>query len=162
MKIRSDYVSNSSSSSFIINFDDNGACMDDGFMRLLSHVEGIWLRGHCKSIEQMKELAERAKVVFSGESEPEVWADEDEMDIEVTVKSRNLMVENADGQIKFIKEIIDLENSGFYAQCGDDWGDDLCNAVQIATLIESKYKNVSIDGDDHFDYTSIRDTDLDI
>ena len=160
MKIRNDYVSNSSSSSFIIDFEDKGACIDEGFMKLLKHVHGITLRCHCESLEQLNEFEKKAKTVFG--QNVEIWKYDEELDIEVNVDSDNIMAEDGYGQMNFIRLILQQENSSVYCQCGDDFGDDLCNAVQVATLLESKYKQIEISGDDHFDYNSIRGSDLDI
>lgn len=160
MKIRSDYVSNSSSSSFIIDFEDKGACIDEGFMKLLKHVNGIILRCHCKSKEQLKELEEKAKTVFG--PKVDIWTYEDELDFEVSVNSEQIMAEGGYGQMNFIYLILQNENGSIYCQCGDDFGEDLSNAVQIATILETRYKQIEISGDDHFDYRSIRGSDLDI
>ena len=160
MKIRSDYVSNSSSSSFIIDFEDKGACIDEGFMKLLKHINGIILRCHCASKEQLKELEEKAKTVFG--QKVDLWTYEDELDFEVSVDSEQIMAEDGYGQMNFIRLILQNENGSIYCQCGDDYGEDLSNAVQVATILETRYKQISVSGDDHFDYNSLRGTDLDL
>ena len=160
MKIRSDYVSNSSSSSFIIDFEDKGACIDEGFMKLLKHVNGIILRCHCASKEQLKEFEEKAKTVFG--PKVDLWTYEDDLDFEVSVDNRYIMTEDGNGQMNFIRLILQNENGSIYCQCGDDFGEDLSNAVQVATIMETRYKQIEISGDDHFDYRSIRGSDLDI
>ena len=160
MKIRSDYVSNSSSSSFIIDFEDKGACIDEGFMKLLKHVNGIILRCHCTSKEQLKELEEKAKTVFG--PKVDLWTYEDDLDFEVSVDNRYIMTEDGNGQMNFIRLILQNENGSIYCQCGDDFGEDLSNAVQVATILETRYKQISVSGDDHFDYNSIRGSDLDL
>ena len=160
MKIRSDYVSNSSSSSFIIDFEDKGACIDEGFMKLLKHVNGIILRCHCTSKEQLKELEEKAKTVFN--PKVDIWTYEDDLDFEVSVDNRYIMTEDGYGQMNFIRLILQNENGSIYCQCGDDFGEDLSNAVQVATIMETRYKQIEISGDDHFDYNSIRGSDLDL
>lgn len=160
MKIRSDYVSNSSSSSFIIDFEDKGACIDEGFMKLLKHVKGIVLRCHCTSKEQLKEFEEKAKTVFG--PKVDLWTYEDDLDFEVSVDSKYIMAEDGYGQMNFIYLILQNENGSIYCQCGDDFGEDLSNAVQVATILETRYKQISVSGDDHFDYNSIRGTDLDL
>ena len=160
MKIRSDYVSNSSSSSFIIDFDDKGACIDEGFIKLLKHVYGIILRCHCASKEQLKELEEKAKTVFG--PKVDLWTYEDDLDFEMSVNSKQIMAEGGYGQMNFIRLILQNENGSIYCRCGDDFGEDLSNAVQVATILETKYKQIEISGDDHFDYRSLRGSDLDI
>ena len=160
MKIRSDYVSNSSSSSFIIDFEDKGACIDEGFMKLLKHVKGIVLRCRCASKEQLKEFEEKAKTVFG--QKVDLWTYEDDLDFEVSVNSKHIMAEDGYGQMNFIRLILQNENGSIYCQCGDDFGEDLSNAVQVATILETRYKQIEISGDDHFDYNSIRGSDLDI
>ena len=160
MKIRSDYVSNSSSSSFIIDFEDKGACIDEGFMKLLKHINGIILRCHCASKEQLKEFEEKAKTVFG--PKVDLWTYEDDLDFEVSVDNKYIMAEDGYGQMNFIRLILQNENGSIYCQCGDDYGEDLSNAVQVATIMETRYKQIEISGDDHFDYNSIRGSDLDI
>ena len=160
MKIRSDYVSNSSSSSFIIDFEDKGACIDEGFMKLLKHINGIILRCHCASKEQLKEFEEKAKTVFG--PKVDLWTYEDDLYFEVSVNSEHIMAEDCYGQMNFIRLILQNENGSIYCQCGDDFGEDLSNAVQIATILETRYKQISVSGDDHFDYNSIRGSDLDL
>ena len=160
MKIRSDYVSNSSSSSFIIDFEDKGACIDKGFMKLLKHINGIILRCHCTSKERLKELEEKAKTVFG--PKVDLWTYEDELDFEVSVNSEHIMAEDGYEQMNFIRLILKNEYGSIYCQCGDDFGEDLSNAVQVATILEIKYKQIEISEDDHFDYRSIRGSDLDI
>ena len=160
MKLRSDYVSNSSSSSFIIDFEDKGVCIDEGFMKLLKHVNRIILRCHCTSKEQLKELEEKAKTVFS--PKVDIWTYEDDLDFEVSVDKRYIMAEDGYGQMDFIRLILQNEYGSIYCQCGDDYGEDLSNAVQVATILETRYKQIEISGDDHFDYRSIRGSDLDI
>ena len=108
MKIRSDYVSNSSSSSFIIDFEDKGACIDEGFMKLLKHVNGIILRCHCASKEQLKELEEKAKTVFG--PKVDLWTYEDDLDFEVSVDKKYIMAEDGYGQMNFIRLILQNEN----------------------------------------------------
>ena len=161
MKIRSDYVSNSSSSSFIIDFEDKGACIDEGFMKLLKHVYGIILRCNCKSKEQLKEFEEKAKTVFN--PKVDIWTcGEEDLDFEVSVNSKHIMAEDGYGQMDFIRLVLQNENGSIYCQCGDDFGEDLSNAVQVATILETRYKQIEISGDDHFDYRSLRGSDLDI
>ena len=104
MKIRSDYVSNSSSSSFIIDFEDKGACIDEGFMKLLKHINGIILRCHCASKEQLKEFEEKAKTVFG--PKVDLWTYEDDLDFEVSVNSEHIMAEDCYGQMNFIRLIL--------------------------------------------------------
>ena len=80
----------------------------------------------------------------------------------MNVDSDNIMAEGGYGQMNFIRLILQQENSSVYCQCGDDFGEDLSNAVQIATILETRYKQIEISGDDHFDYNSIRGSDLDL
>ena len=103
---------------------------------------------------------EKAKTVFG--QKVDLWTYEDDLDFEVSVNSEHIMAEDGYGQMNFIRLILQNENGTIYCQCGDDFGEDLSNAVQVATILEMKYKQIEISEDDHFDYNSIRGTDLDI
>ena len=160
MKIRTDYVSNSSSSSFIIDFEDNGACIDETFMSLVKHLKGIRVSGNCETIEQLKELRERADTLFGPKIDD--WSDEDDLYFSFSISTIYIMGEYAAEQIDFIKNVLQLKNGQMYVDAGDDYGYELTRATQIATMLEAKYKQIEISGEDHFDYESIRGTDLDI
>jgi hypothetical protein len=159
MKIRSDYVSNSSSSSFIIDFSDKGACIDHQFMALLKHFNSVTVRGTCETKGQCDELKERARSLF-GLGCIDEWIDEDEC-IWVELDSKNIDKES-DAQIALIKDILSFKDSNMNCNGGDDYGSEAADAIQLATLLESRYKSIEISGDDHCDYTSIRGTDLDV
>ena len=160
MKIRSDYVSNSSSSSFIIDFSDKGACIDETFMSLVKHLNGIRVGGTCKTIKQFKELKEKADTLFDHRIDD--WSDEDDLYLSFSISTEYIKGENATEQIDFIKHVLQLKNGQMYVDAGDDYGSELTRATQIATILETKYKQIEISGDDHFDYDTIRGTYLDI
>ena len=160
MKIRSDYVSNSSSSSFIIDFEDNGACLDETFMALIKHLNGIRIGGTCESLEQLKELKEKADALFGPKIDD--WSDEDDLYFSFSISTIYIMGDDADQQIDFIKHVLQLKNGQMYVEAGDDYGSELTRAIQIATMLEMKYRQIEIYGEDHFDYDTIRGTDLDI
>ena len=160
MKIRSDYVSNSSSSSFIIDFKDNGACIDETFMALIKHLNEIRISGTCETIEQLKELKEKADALFGPKIDD--WSDEYDLYFSFSISTIYIMGDDADQQIDFIKHVLQLKNGKMYVEAGDDYGSELTRAVQIATMLETKYRQIEISGDDHFDYRSIRGSDLDI
>jgi len=160
MKTRSDYVSNSSSSSFIIDFSDKGACIDETFMSLVKHLNGIRLSGTCETIEQLKELREKANALFDHRIDD--WSDEDDLYFSFFIDTEYIMGENATEQIDFIKHVLQLKNGQMYVEAGDDYGSEFTRAVQIATTLEAKYKQIEISGDDHLDYDTIRGTYLDI
>ena len=160
MKIRSDYVSNSSSSSFIIDFEDKGACIDGGFMNLLKHMEEIMFSGTCESLEQLKELREKANALFDNRIDD--CSDEDDLYFSFSISTEYIVGDDVDRQIDFIKQVLQLKNGKMYVQAGDDYGSELTRAVQIATMLEMKYKQIEISGDDHLDYDTIRGTYLDI
>ena len=159
MKIRIDYVSNSSSSSFIVNFSDNGACIDHQFMAMLKHFNSVTVRGTCETKEQCDELKERARSLF-GLGCIDEWIDEDEC-IWVGLDDENIDKES-DAQIALIKDILALKHSNMNCNGGDDYGSEAADAIKLATLLESRYKPVEIEGEDHCDYTSIRGTEFDI
>ena len=161
MKIRNDYVSNSSSSSFIIEFTDKGACIDKHFVALLKCFRSVTVHGNCESKEQCDELKGRARVLFgdkcitdwnSDDDDNCIWLELDEEDID----------EGNDSQIDLIREVLALNGSNMNCNGGDDFGDEAARAIQIATLLEARYKPIEISGEDHCDYTTIRGTNLDI
>ena len=160
MKIRTDYVSNSSSSSFIITFNDGGKCIDKKFMEILKRCHIIGIHGNCKDKEQYDEFKKRIIEEFGEKCLEECWFDEDEPGIRIYTEVENIKPDN-EKQIEIIRDILALKNPCFDCCCGDDFGDDLANAIQTATILEFKYKDIKIDGDDHMEYSSIRGTELD-
>lgn len=158
MKIRSDYVSNSSSSSFIINFKDGGKCIDKRFMSLLKHVKYVCVSGDCDTKEECDKIKADARNVF-GE---DCISQYDGEDLSVVVEVESETIDPGDlVQVEMFQKLLKLKNASWSCGCGDDWGDDLSRAVQIATLLEAKFKDIEIEGDDHLDYDSIRGTELD-
>ena len=158
MKIRTDYVSNSSSSSFIIDFADKGACIDKHFMALLKRFRSVTVHGNCESKGQCDELKGRARVLFGEKCVGDwinddncIWLELDDDDID----------DASDAQIALIREVLALNDSNMNCNGGDDFGDEAARAIQIATLLEAKYKSIEISGEDHCDYTTIRGTSLD-
>lgn len=160
MKIRNDYVSNSSSSSFIIDFKDNGDCIDETFMSLIKHLRGILFGGTCESLEQLKELRDRADTLFDHRIDD--CSDEDDLYFSLFIDTEYILGDYIDQQIDFIKHVLQLKNGRMYVNAGDDYGSELARTVQIATMLEMKYKQIEISSEDHFEYDTIRGTDLDI
>ena len=160
MKTRNDFVSNSSSSSFILQFSDNGACIDKQFMKMLHYINYFNLHGCCKSKAHFEELKIRAENAFG----PGCISDQyyDDNYIYITCSKQNLSKDSdCTEQITVIKDILSLKDSRFSCSCGSDGEYDLSRAAQFATLFEVKYKNITVEADDHFYYCTIRGTDLD-
>ena len=158
MKIRTDYVSNSSSSSFIVNFSDNGACIDHQFMAMLKHLRYVSVRGNCETKEQCDALKERAKSIFGSDCISD-WDDDNSIYVELDGKSID---KESDAQIELIRDILALKDSNMNCNGGDDYGEEAAETIQLATLMEARYKPIEIEGDDHCDYSSIRGTEFDI
>ena len=158
MKVRTDYVSNSSSSSFIIDFSDRGACIDHQFMAMLKHLRYVSVRGNCETKEQCDALKERAKSIFGSDCTGD-WCDDNSIYVELDSKSID---KESDAQIELIRDILSLKDSNMNCNGGYDYGEEAAETIQLATLLESRYKSIEISGDDHCEYTSIRGTDLDV
>ena len=161
MKIRNDYVSNSSSSSFIINFNDGGKCVDGKFLRLVGLLKDITVSGNCKSKKQLEEFKRRGEALF-GKQSMDGCEDYDGNYFSIDFDGSVIDDEQMEAQVEFIRDILALKNSDFYCYGGDDYGEELTRTTQIATLLESRYKPICIQSEDHFDYDTIRGTDLDI
>lgn len=108
----------------------------------------------------MKKLREKANILFGHRIDD--WSDEDDLYFSFFIDTEHIMGENAAEQIDFIKHVLQLKNGQMYVEAGDDYGSELTRAVQIATMLEMKYKQIEISGDDHLDYDTIRGTYLDI
>jgi len=158
MKIRPDFVSNSSSCSFIIRFDDNGKSFDSNFFKILKlSAETINLKVSYQSENELASLVKSTTEAFKNAVKVDKGFDDNEVDF--NFKASKIDADDK-CQVSVFRKL--LKNcTSFYVSCGEDFGSDLVDAVKTAVLLESKYKAVSIDGDDHFDYTSIRGTDID-
>lgn len=158
MKTRCDFVSNSSSSSFIITFNDNGMCIDQDFLHILKNCNYITVRGNCCNKAQLMQLKDQIKSEFGENCLDNAWDDANEVVLYAKAACIN---PSSMKQVELVKNIVALDNSYFTCSCGDDYGKDLAVAVQTATLLEYKYKSIKVDGDDHMDYCSIRGSSLD-
>ena len=129
-------------------------------MEILKRCKTISVSGNCKDKAQYDKFKDRIVTEFGRKCLDEDWGDDHEPYIYIYADVENIKPDNK-RQIKIIKDILALKNPCFNCGCGDDFGDDIANAVQTATVLEFKYKDIEISGDDHMDYNSIRGTDLD-
>ena len=145
MKVRTDFVSNSSSTSFIISTDNLGISkLDTKFFKLLSRCECLYF--FAKEDGFSKELVEEAKVHFGKRLEF------DENCIELDLNSIKLADKDAMSVVK--KLLAEAESVTCSYGC-DDCGEYVGEATQVCTILELLYGIVP-EGDDHFYYDSIK------
>ena len=147
MKIRSDYVSNSSSSSFII--ENPGAIKGKkDALQLLCNAHYVSFSGvNCK--KDFGDFEKKLKDTF-GEKVIEIEAYDGPEDVYVSIDSDKWTT--ADDALPVIDELIDRcqSMSVNFGDCYDDGG----KATQVATLLDYLY-GVDIGPEDHFDYDPV-------
>lgn len=161
MKTRSDFVSNSSSCSFVICNPYAIADKDDGsLIGLLSnsaylHIIDIDYGNKLSAFKKLKDKAaklfgSKVKIDFehqdSDESPPTgVYAEVNDGFYKFPTKAKR----------DFLLSLISKAGS-LYVSFGEDIEDNLMNATQIATLLDYLY-GAEIDSEDHFYYTPVKD-----
>lgn len=146
MKIRTDYVSNSSSTSFVISANDLSLDkLDEKFFKLIGSVELIYF--YARSSGFSKELVNEAKAFFGKRF------DVDDTCITLDLNSIKLWHEDT---IAIVKKIIAESSELTCSYDCDDGGEFVGEATQICTMLELLY-DVVPEGDDHFNYASIKE-----
>lgn len=158
MKIRNDFVSNSSSCSFILEFKPgfDFSKIDDKFFKLCSLAKYITFEDLNKiySVDEYKDkLNKLDKEKYKIDEVDLKYLDEyNNITIHFNFTSNENFIFDFDSKDVFM---FLLENcSSLYFYMGeDDYGIE-AEVAQIATIFELLY-NVKITGDDHFTYNSI-------
>jgi hypothetical protein len=146
MKIRSDYVSNSSSSSFIIENPGVIKGKKDA-LQLLGNAQYVSFNGvNCK--KDFGEFEKKLQGTFGEKVEIEAYDGPE--DVYVSIDPDDWTTE--DKAIPVIGELIDRCKSMClnFGDCYDDGG----KATQVATLLDYLY-GVEICPEDHFDYDPV-------
>lgn len=139
--IRNDFVSNSSSSSFIIN-DCNKIKIDDRFLKILKSIESYVTFSYDRILpSEIKELIEK-----NDKFKPMEYS----RTYEVEVNDPSTLDKT---DLDILKQLFKTCNR-VYCSCGEDYEYN-CLTAQICTLLEIYY-GIIPEGNDHFDYESIQ------
>ena len=154
MKTRNDFVSNSSSCSFVIQFNDDGASFDSNFLKILKQsAQSIVMTIESDNADEIADMAENAKAIYGKAVTVEEYEDNQYV---LDFIAEKLNPDNST-EIDVFKMLLRYCTQ-FYVNCGEDFGSDLVRAVQTATVLELKYKDIEIQEDDHLEYETIRGT----
>lgn len=134
--IRNDFVSNSSSSSFIIN-DCNKIKIDDRLIKILKCIQRYIIFVYDKIPSEISKLIE-------GNDKFKIFDDSIEIDNPISLGKSDFNILEA--LFKTCKHIT--------CSCGEDYEVD-CLTTQICTMLEIYY-GIIPEGKDHFEYDSIQ------
>ena len=149
MKIRTDYVSNSSSSSFIIeNPKHISKQLNKDMIPLLFQCQYVYFNG-IKRKKDIEDFKARVMKTF-----PNSEIEDDGGDIYITLNTDDTDDLNwNEDEIGVLSELFNRCNET--TMSFGDYYDDGCKAMQIATLLDYIY-GAEICGEDHFDYDPVR------
>lgn len=146
MKTRLDFVSNSSSTSFILNAEDiNSSIVDLRFLELIGNCVTLYFNS--KAEEYSESILKEAKDHFENAC---TYAEDNT--IEVELKDISLATKPT------LKVFLDILQETSVITCSygcDDCGDFVGEATQVCTMLELLY-DVLPEGDDHFLYDSVK------
>lgn len=147
--------------------DDNGDCIDKMFLQTLKHAaRNIYIRVMSSSKEEVEDLVKLAKETFGKRAALDPIEKEEikkKFFTTIELSAKKLDVENAQ-HVDVLKKLVEKcdEDGGFSVYCGEDFGSDYADAIQVATILECRYKPLTVEEEDHFEYSSIRGTSLDV